>query len=65
MTGPPAVRPPSQSPGLAGQIGEVYEVRWGDGRRLDRRRKVNEYQTRLLVEASVRRYEVSPTFVGT
>ena len=27
MTGPPAARPPSKFPGLAGQIGEVYEVR--------------------------------------
>ena len=50
MTRPPALGPLSKSPGLAGQIGELYEVRWPDGRRFDSRRKVTEHQARLLVE---------------
>jgi hypothetical protein len=49
MNGPPAVRRPSTSPGLAGQIGEVYEVRCPDGRRFDSRRKVTEHDAELLV----------------
>ena len=61
MTGPPAARPPSKFPGLAGQIGEVYEVRWPDGRRLDSRRKVSEHQARLLVENGVCEEVRSPT----
>ena len=42
--------PPSKSPRLAGLTGEVYEVRWLDGRRFDCRRKATEHQARLLVE---------------
>jgi hypothetical protein len=61
MTGPPAARPPSKFPGLAGQIGEVYEVRWPDGRRFDSRRTVSEYQARLLVEGGVCEEKRSPT----
>jgi hypothetical protein len=61
MTGPPAARPPSKFPGLAGQIGEVYEVRWPDGRRFDNRRTVSEYQARLLVEGGVCEEKRSPT----
>jgi hypothetical protein len=61
MTGPPAAKPPAKSPGSAGQIGEVYEVRWPDGRRFDCRRKVNDYQARLLVEGGVCEEVRSPT----
>jgi hypothetical protein len=61
MTGPPVARPPSKSPGLAGQTGEVYEVRCPDGRRFDSRRKVSEYQARLLVEGGVCEEVRSPT----
>jgi hypothetical protein len=61
MTGPPAARPPSKFPGLAGQIGEVYEVRWRDGRRFDSRRKVTEDQARVLVEGGVCEPVLSPT----
>jgi hypothetical protein len=61
MTGPPAARSLSKSPGLAGQIGEVYEVRWPDGRRFDNRRRVNEYQARLLVEGGVCQEKRRPT----
>jgi hypothetical protein len=61
MTGPPAARRPSKSPGAAGLIGEVYEVRWPDGRRFDSRRKVNETQARLLVEGGICEEVRSPT----
>ena len=65
MTGPPArglsPRVLPQSPGAAGQIGEVYEVRWPDGRRFDGRRKLNEYQARLLVEGGICDEVRSPT----
>ena len=53
MTAPPAARPSNESPGVAGPIGELYEVRWPDGRRFNSRRKVTEYQARLLVEGGV------------
>ena|SRR5712691_539257 len=61
MTGPPAARPMSTSPGAAGLIEEVYEVRWPDGRRFDSRRRVNDRQARLLVEGGVCDEVRSPT----
>ena len=61
MRPPPAARPSSKSPGLAGQIGSVYEVRWPDGRRFDGRAKVNEFQARILVESGVCDEVRSPT----
>jgi hypothetical protein len=53
MTGPPATRLNSKSPGVAGQAGEVYEIRWPDGRRFDSRRKVNEHEAQLLVDGGM------------
>lgn len=42
-------------------MGEVYDVRWPDGRRLDSRRQVDERQARLLVEGSICDAVRSPT----
>jgi len=53
----------ASSPGAAGQTGNVYEVRWPDGRRFDSRRKVNEQQARLLVESALCDEVRSPTGV--
>jgi hypothetical protein len=53
MTGPPAARPMSTSPGAAGLIGEVYEVRWPDGRRFDSRRRVSAHEAQLLVDGGI------------
>ena len=61
MTGPPAERLSSLSPGAAGQTGEVYEVRWPDGRRFDSRRKVTQHQARLLVQEGICDEVSSPT----
>ena len=61
MTGPPDSPVSAQSPGTAGQTGELYEVRWPDGRRFDSRRKVTEHQARLLVEGGVCEKVLSPT----
>ena len=61
MTGPPAAKPVIESPGIAGQIGEVYEVRWPDGRRFDSRHKVTPDQARLLVQAKICDEKRSPT----
>jgi hypothetical protein len=61
MTGPPTGKPATESPGVAGQRGELYEVRWPDGSRFDNRRKVDECQARLLVEAGVCVEKRSPT----
>ena len=61
MTGPPAPRALSKSPGLAGQMGEVYEVRWPDGRRFDSRREVTGHQARLLVDSGICDEVRSPT----
>jgi hypothetical protein len=51
--GPPEARPVFESPGAAGQIGEVYYVRWPDGSRLSSVRKVNDREARLLVEGGM------------
>ena len=61
MTGPPAARPMSTSPGAAGLLGEVYEVRWPDGRRFDSRRRVNAHQVQLLIESGMCDEVRSPT----
>jgi hypothetical protein len=61
MNGPPAARPCSPSPGIAGQVGELYEVRWPDGSRFDSRHKVTDYQARLLVQAGICDERRSPT----
>jgi len=53
MNDPPPVREVPKPPGSSGQIGEVYEVRWPDGRRFDCRRKVTAYEARLLIEGGV------------
>jgi hypothetical protein len=51
----------STSPGVAGQIGELYEVRWPDGRRFDSRRKMNAHEAKLLVDGGVCAEVRSPT----
>lgn len=63
MNGPePATAPASTtSPGAAGQTGNVYQVRWPDGRRFDSRRRVDEHQARLLVDGGVCDEVRSPT----
>jgi hypothetical protein len=61
MTDPPVARPLPKSPGASGQIGDVYAVRWPDGRRFDSRRTVNEHQARLLVEGGICDEVRSPT----
>jgi hypothetical protein len=61
MNGPTAARPTSPSPGAAGQIGEVYEIRWADGRRFDGRRRVTAQQARLLIDGGVCDPVYSPT----
>jgi hypothetical protein len=60
-SGPPTSKRPSESPGSAGQMGEVYEVRLPDGRRFDIRRKVTERQGQLLVDARICHEVRSPT----
>lgn len=52
-SGLPSTAAARPTPGATGRIGEVYGVRWPDGRRFDNRRKVTEYQARLLVEGGV------------
>lgn len=61
MNDPPPVQEVPKSPGSSGQIGEVYEVRWPDGRRFDSRRKVTESEARLLIEGGVCDAIRSPT----
>lgn len=62
MTGPPAAKPASESPGEAGLVGEVYlEVRWPDGRRFDSRRRVTVNQARMLVDGGICDEVRSPT----
>jgi len=60
MNGPPA-RLATKSPGASGRIGELYEVRWPDGRRFDSRHRVSEHQAQLLVEGGLCDEVRSPT----
>jgi hypothetical protein len=61
MTGPPVLSPSTTSPGAAGQTGELYELRWPDGRRFDSRRRVNQHQAQILVDGGVCDEVRSPT----
>ncbi len=61
MTAAPAAAPSTKSPGVTGLIGEVYDVRWPDGRRFDSRRQVDARQAQLLVEGGICDEVRSPT----
>src|SRR5688572_11592001 len=61
MNGILAARPASKSPGVAGQTGELFDVRWPDGRRFDSRRGVNTDQANLLVSSGICDEVRSPT----
>jgi hypothetical protein len=62
LTGPPGIRPfASTSPSVIGQLPEVYEIRWPDGRRFSNRRKVTAHEAHLLVQGCICDEVRSPT----
>ena len=43
------------------QTGNVYQVRWPDGRRFDSRRRIDIHQAQLLVDGGICEWVKSPT----